>query len=60
MTLVIVSLLKILIFGIYIYNNYSVWDGKEFNIISDLYFGNNLVKTFEDLVVNLTFDNDRN
>ena len=30
---------------------YPIWDEKEIHLISDLYFGNNLVKTFEDLVI---------
>ena len=30
---------------------YPVWDEKGIHLISDLYFGNNLVKTFEDLVI---------
>ena len=29
---------------------YPIWDEKGIHLISDLYFGNNLVKTFEDLV----------
>ena len=31
--------------------HYPVWDEKGIQHISDLYFGNNLVKTFEDLVI---------